>query len=192
VASPEAAKADPENRWLSHFTRQRHGFEVTRDSVLSAAGQLDHTVYGRSVDLFKVPFSKRRAVYGFVDRQNLPGTLQAFDFASPEQHSPGRFQTTVPQQSLFLLNSGFVTDAARAVAARTASGSAVVPTFTPADRVKLLYRAVLSRNPTKNEAELAVAFVAAAEADKPGLGKLGPWEQLAQVLLMSNEFAFVD
>jgi hypothetical protein len=188
ITSPEAAKADPENKWLSHFTRTRHGFEAMRDSVLSAAGTLDATVYGRSVDLFKLPVSRRRAVYGFIDRQNLPGTLQAFDFASPEQHTPQRFQTTVPQQSLFLLNSPFVADAARAVAAR----GEVAKATDPAERAKQIYRAVLSRSPTKGESALAVEFVTVAEKEKVGPGKLTAWEQLAQVLLMSNEFAFVD
>jgi hypothetical protein len=188
TTSPEAAKADPENKWLSHFPRTRHDFEAMRDSLLSAAGTLDRTVYGRSVDLFKTPVSKRRAVYGYVDRQNLPGTLQAFDFASPEQHTPQRFQTTVPQQSLFLLNSPFVADAARAVIAR----SDVAKATDPAEKVKQLYRVTLCRNPTKAESDLATAFVAEAAKETVTGGKLTAWEQLAQVLLMSNEFAFVD
>jgi mono/diheme cytochrome c family protein len=192
VTTPDAAKADPENKWLSHFTRTRHDFEAMRDSLLSAAGTLDRTVYGRSADLFKPPFSKRRAVYGSIDRQNLPGTLQAFDFASPEQHTPQRFQTTVPQQALFLLNSPFVADAARAVVARVQTAKALAPALSAEAEVTLLYRAVLSRSPTKEEAAMAVEFVTVAEKDKPGVGKLTAWEQLAQVLLMSNEFAFVD
>ena len=192
TTSPDAAKADPENKWLSHFPRTRLDFEAMRDSVLVAAGTLDRTVYGRAVDLFKPPFSPRRAVYGFVDRQNLPGTLQAFDFASPEQHTPQRFQTTVPQQALFLLNSPFVADAARAVVARVEASKSLAPPVSARGEVMLLYRAVLSRSPTTQEAELALAFLAEAEKEKIAPGKLTAWEQLAQVLLMSNEFAFVD
>jgi mono/diheme cytochrome c family protein len=192
VTSPEVAKTDPENKWLSHFTRTRHDFEAMRDSLLNAAGTLDATVYGRSADLFKPPFSKRRALYGYIDRQNLPGTLQAFDFASPEQHTPQRFQTTVPQQALFLLNSPFVADSARAVVARVEAAKALSPTLSAEAEVTLLYRAVLSRSPTKEETAVAVEFVAVAEKEKVEKGKLPAWEQLAQVLLMSNEFAFVD
>jgi hypothetical protein len=188
VPPPDLAKADPENKWLAYFPRTRHDFETMRDALLSAAGTLDSTVYGRPVDLFKPPFSKRRAVYGYIDRQNLPGTLQAFDFASPEQHTPVRFQTTVPQQALFLLNSPFVADAARAVIAR----SEVAKVTVPAERVKQVYRAVLSRSPTAKEVELATTFVSGAEKEPVTGGKLTAWEQLAQVLLMSNEFAFAD
>ena len=43
---------------------------------------------------------------------------------------------------------------------------------------------------------LAIQFVAAADAStkagKPGGQSLSGWEQLAQVLLMTNEFMFVD
>ncbi len=188
VTSPDAARLDPDNKWLSHQTRKRHDFEAMRDSLLAVSGQLDRTVYGRSVDLFKPPFSPRRAVYAYIDRQNLPGTFRAFDLASPEQHTPQRFVTTVPQQALFLLNSPFVSDAARAVVKR----DEVKKATDPAVRVTAVYRAVLSRPPTTEEAELAKAFIATAELSETKLGHLPAWEQLAQVLLLSNEFAFAD
>jgi mono/diheme cytochrome c family protein len=188
VTTAESARLDPDNRWLSHQNRKRHDFEAMRDSLLAVSGQLDRTVYGRSVDLFKPPFSPRRAVYAYIDRQNLPGTFRAFDLASPEQHTPQRFVTTVPQQALFLLNSPFVTDAARAVVKRPE----VVKATDPAAKVTAVYRAVLSRNPTAEEAELAKEFVTTAEQSETKLGQLPAWEQLAQVLLLSNEFAFAD
>ncbi|MEO2091385.1 MAG: DUF1553 domain-containing protein, partial [Gemmataceae bacterium] len=188
VTSPDAGRIDPDNRWLSHQNRKRHDFEVMRDSLLAVSGQLDRTVYGRSVDLFKPPFSPRRAVYAYIDRQNLPGTFRAFDLASPEQHTPQRFVTTVPQQALFLLNSPFVTDAARAVVKRDDVKTAT----DPAAKVMAVYRAVLSRSPTAEEAELAKTFVTTAEQSATKLGHLPAWEQLAQVLLLCNEFAFAD
>ena len=183
---------DPDNRLLARQNRRRLDFESMRDSVLSAAGRLDPAVGGRSVDLFKAPFSTRRTVYGFIDRQNLPGTMRAFDMASPDQHSPQRFQTTVPTQSLFLMNSPFVTEQARAVASRPD----VVSAKTTDERIARLYRAVLGRTPTTEELAIGREFVAepagwvarAAEAARP----FGRWPQYAQVLLLSNEFAFVD
>ena len=183
--SPAAYQADPENKWFARQNRRRLDFEATRDSLLVAAGRLDPAVGGRAVDLFKAPFTTRRSVYGLIDRTNFPGTLRAFDVASPDQHSPQRFQTTVPQQALFLLNSPFVTEQARALAARPDVAAAT----TPDDKVARLYRAALGRNPTPTEAALGRAFVAADA--KPAAG-FGPWDQYAQVLLLSNEFAFVD
>src|SRR5262249_6148115 len=80
---PAARAKDPENRWLWRQTRRRLDWEALRDTLLAVSGQLDATVGGRAVDLFTPPFSGRRTLYGFVDRQNLPGVLRAFDFASP-------------------------------------------------------------------------------------------------------------
>jgi hypothetical protein len=39
---------------------------------------------------------------------------------------------------------------------------------------------------------LAKQFLAATAGARPTAQQLGPWELLAQVLLLSNEFAFVD
>src|SRR5258708_35420364 len=100
------------------MNRPRLESEPLRDSLLFAAGQLDEAPGGPAVDLFKSPLSRRRTLYGFIDRQNLPGTLRTFDFASPDAHAPQRFSTTVPQQALFLLNSPFVQEQAKALAAR--------------------------------------------------------------------------
>ena len=54
-----------------------------RDSLLVAAGRLDLTLGGPSVQLTTAPFSTRRAVYGFIERQNLPAFFRTFDFANP-------------------------------------------------------------------------------------------------------------
>ncbi|QEL13603.1 PSD1 and planctomycete cytochrome C domain-containing protein [Limnoglobus roseus] len=183
VTTPAMTAADPENRLLGRFNRQRLDFEGLRDSLLSTAGTLDRSkIGGRSVDLFTAPFTPRRSVYGFVDRQNLAGTLRAFDFASPDQHTPQRFQTTVPQQALFLMNSPFIGEVAKGVGTKVSSAK------TTPENVTAVYRTVLSRNPTPAELALADEFL-----QTPGpKNALSPWEQLAQVLLLSNEFAFVD
>jgi len=185
-ADAAAIRADPENRWLARQTRQRLEFEPLRDSLLMVSGKLDTTIGGKAVDLFTQPFTKRRTVYGIIERQNLPGTFRAFDLASPDQHTPQRFQTTVPQQALFLMNNPFVAEQATATIARPEVSSEKDPT----QKVCKLYRAILSRNPTEEESEAALAFITATPATKPP--QLGAWEQLAQVLMLSNEFVFVD
>ena len=52
----------------------------------------------------------------------------------------------------------------------------------------ILYRLAYSRAPTPEEAALATEFV---KTPAEGSG-MSPWDQLAQVLLLGNEFAFVD
>ncbi len=191
VVSAELARVDPENRLLARMNCRRLDFEPMRDSLLLVAGQLDATPNGKPVDIFTEPFSHRRTIYGFIDRQNLPGTFRVFDFASPDQHSPQRFTTTVPQQALFLMNSPFVMEQARKLAARPDVAALEKPT----ERIAALIRLIHGRAATPDETALALAFLEQAE-EKPmptaPLASLSRWGQLAQVLLLSNEFAFVD
>jgi mono/diheme cytochrome c family protein len=185
-----AANADPANMLLSYQSKKRHDFETLRDSILFAAGALDETTYGRSVDLFATPFTTRRTLYGSIDRQNLPGTLRAFDFASPDQHVPQRFETTVPQQALYLMNAPFIVAQAKSLAAR----AEVVDKKGTDAKVESLFRLTLGRSPTTEEKAASVEFL----APKSGWdyfrpkGPATPLEQLAQVLLWSNEFAFAE
>ena len=187
----ETANAnDPENRLLSHQHRKRHDFETLRDSILATSGMLDRTTYGRSVELFTQPYTTRRTLYGSIDRQNLPGTFRAFDFASPDQHVPQRFRTTVPQQALYLMNAPFVVAQAKSLAARPE----VVKARGIDGKITSLFQLTLGRQPTTEELSAGVEFL----TPKPGWGFLRPnsattpLEQIAQVLLWSNEFAFAE
>jgi hypothetical protein len=190
------AKTDPDNRLLGRMTRRRLDFEAMRDSLLAVSGKLDSTMGGRSVDLTTSPFSGRRTVYGFIDRQNLPGLFRTFDFASPDTSSARRFATTVPQQALFLMNSPFVVEQVRHLVGH----QDVASLKNPEERIQLLYRRVYVRRADDEEVKLGMRFVEAAskaprEAVKPdriGAPELTPWERYAQVLLLANEFMFVD
>jgi hypothetical protein len=188
----ECRRIDPENRLLWHFNRQRLDMEAMRDSMLAVAGRLDPTLFGRAADIVGDPRCGRRTIYGLVDRQHLPGFHRAFDFANPDQSAERRPQTTVPQQALFAMNSPFMFEQARSLAARPQ----VAGKLSPADRVESLYEIVLGRRPDEAETEMALRFVNAAQADPAGRDakrtKLDPWAQYAQVLLASNEFLFVD
>jgi hypothetical protein len=53
-----------------------------------------------------------------------------------------------------------------------------------------MYRRVLSREPSSEERELALRFV--AEAQTTPTEKQSPWDRLAQTLLLTNEFWFAD
>ncbi len=133
------------------MNRRRLDLEALRDSLLVAAGRLDRTLGGPSVQLTEEPFPTRRTVYGFIDRQNLPDFFRTFDFASPDTHSPRRPFTTVPQQALFLMNSPFAMEQARYAAARE-----LVAGEDLADaRIRQLFRSVLGRDPSEDEAVAA-------------------------------------
>jgi hypothetical protein len=181
-AKPQAI--DPVNRLLAHQNRQRLDFEALRDSLLWAAGRLDEKQGGAAVEITTAPFSARRSVYGFIERQNLPGLFRTFDFASPDASTPQRHTTTVPQQALFLMNSPFVVEQAKALAARPD----VTARTTTEERIGYLYRLLYGRAPDAEEVGLGKRFVESAGTEKA----LSPWEKYCQVLLLSNEFDFVD
>lgn len=185
---PEAAAVDPENRLVWRMNRQRLEFEPLRDSLLAVAGRIDTTLAGRPIDLFATPFSTRRSVYGFIDRQSVPGVLRVFDFANPDASSEARPNTTVPQQALYLMNSPFVIEQAKQVAALPAIAGAADSTA----RAQAIYQQVLSRAAAPDELELALGYISNAEAHPNADTQLNPWERLAQVLLLTNEFTFVD
>lgn len=171
---------DTSNSLCWKYNRQRLEFEPLRDSMLFASAELDLAMGGKSVEITKEPFSKRRAVYGYIDRQDLPNLFRAFDFASPDQSSAKRTNTTVPQQMLFLMNSPFVIERAQEISARIPEASE------DTTKIQQLYQMVLARNP--NQAEQAVA----AKYVQQEAGNAGRWKNLAQILLQTNEFSFVD
>ncbi|WP_435011446.1 PSD1 and planctomycete cytochrome C domain-containing protein [Tundrisphaera lichenicola] len=179
--------ADPINRLLWRQNRRRLDFEALRDGVLAVAGQLDPTMGGRPVELFeRKSSSHRRTVYGYVDRYDLDPTYRTFDFPSPDISAPQRPTTTVPQQALFLMNSPFLLDQAKALANRPDLASKPLE-----DRVARLHLDLFGRGPEPREVELARQFVEACpKGDGPDAPS--PWEEYAQVLLLTNEFLFLD
>ena len=188
---PRLLQMDPDNRLLARMNRQRLDFEAMRDSLLAVAGRLDPAMGGRAVELTTAPFTTRRTVYGFIDRQNLPGLFRTFDFASPDTSTPQRYATTVPQQALFLMNSPFVIEQARHFLQRPD----VAGQTKDEAKIKRMYQLTYGRDADASEIALGLRFLAEArksdEAKKATL-PLSMWEQYAQVLLLSNEFAFVD
>lgn len=185
-ARPEGQRLDPENHWLWRANRRRLDFEALRDSLLAAGGHLDLAVGGRSVDLVKQPFTLRRTIYGYIDRQNLQSIYRTFDFASPDASSPGRHTTTIPQQALFMLNSPLVIEQARSLIAR----KEIAETTSPETRIERLHQLLFGRSPQPDEASLGLRFVRDEQGSQSPA--LSAWELYAQALLLSNEFAFAD
>ena len=173
---PDARVVDPENRLLWRQHRRRLDFESMRDAMLSVAGMLRPDLQGRPFDLEAGEMTPRRSIYGLVDRNNLPGLLRTFDFPSPDSSSPGRPQTTIPQQALFAMNSEFVKQVSDRLAHDVSEAAE-----SPSDRVRLLIERVDSRSPDPGEVERLEQFL----MDRP-------LSELCQALLMTNEFLFVD
>ena len=174
---------DPENRLLASMNPKRLGYEAMRDGMLQVSGELDPRMGGAPKPPGNKSLSTRRAVYGFIDRQNIAPVLNTFDFANPNIHSPQRLETTVPQQALFALNDPFVLARTKRLAE---SARKQFPAPVQAEKIaQFLYRKILSRNPRPGELTTVVSFL----TPQVTVQKM---EDLAQTLLVSNEFFFID
>ena len=182
---------DPENRLLGRRDRRRLDAESLRDAMLSLSGELDATRGGSTMTItgrLFVPYEssslpvdpwRRRAVYLPIYRgTTLPDVLDVFDGAPPGLVTGRRSATIVPTQALFLLNSPFVLDRARAVATSLAGRA----DLDDRGRLALLYRKLFCRPPSDAEVRRALEFVGAA----------GAWTELVQALFSSNEFLFLE
>ncbi|MFN0218436.1 MAG: PSD1 and planctomycete cytochrome C domain-containing protein, partial [Hyphomicrobium sp.] len=156
-----AEKVDPSNQLLWRMNRRRLDFEAMRDSLLAVSGKLDLLAGGPAVEITTDPPATRRTVYGFVERQNLPGLFRTFDFASPDATSPQRFHTTVPQQALYLMNSPFVVQQAKALLER---GDVKAARDDDA-KLRRLHQAAFQRAPDADELRLAREFLRAQPAE---------------------------
>jgi hypothetical protein len=185
---PDARTIDPDNRLLWRAQRRRLDLEAMRDGLLAMSGRLSPTMYGRPANVATDPMNPRRTVYGLVDRQDVPGMYRAFDFASPDQTAERRPNTTTPQQALFAMNAPFVAQQARDVVSRPE----VAASTTDRERVSALYEIILLREPNASESSRMESFLQGVAKEPAAEGKLAPLEQLAQVLLLTNEAMFVD
>jgi len=213
--NPRYAIKDPQNRLLWRANIRRLEFEAVRDSLLAIGGELNLAMGGKPVNLGEAPYSTRRTIYGYIDRRNLPEVYTQFDFANPDIETGKRYQTIVPQQALFMMNSPLVVELARNLVERSEFQNLADDEA----RVKMLYKAVYQREPTATEVKLAIQFIEASpeperiqtarlsaeqlrekkRKEKRGRGAmslanipaselkpLGAWEKYAHALLQAN------
>jgi len=178
-------EVDPDNRLLWRMNRRRLDVEAWRDALLAVSEKLDRSIGGPSIDLDSSG-NHRRTIYAKISRHNLNGLLRLFDFPDANITSERRSETTVPQQQLFVLNSQFMIQQSKAVAARFFTDSKQPV----ADQIHNAFQSLYGRPASDLEIELGSAFLANVSADADQ--KLSRTEQYAQVLLGANEFVFVD
>lgn len=149
------AQLDPNNRLLWRANIQRVEFETLRDSLLAIGGGLDTNLYGRPIDLERNPDSARRTIYGVVDRSDLLDAFVNFDFANPDMVNGRRYETTVPQQALFLMNSPVVVEQAKKLVAE----DQFLACPSSADKIGFLYTRIYQRLPKPEEIQLGLDFI---------------------------------
>lgn len=183
---PQCVEIDPENTLLWKMSRRRLEFESLRDSMLAVSQQLDSRMHGKPENLFGATLSRRKTIYGVIDRQNLPGIYRVFDLPNPDQSSAKRIRTTVPQQSLFMINSPFVVAQANHLIQNVANDHE-----SQFEKIRQLYRTLFQREPTSLEIEVGSQYIQSAQLSHTP-DNLAPLVRYAQLLLCTNEFEFID
>ena len=200
-APPPAGLAkDRDNRLWWRWPMRRLEAEVIRDSMLFAAGQLDPKAYGPYVPTKQtaigeviadeqVPGALRRSVYLQQRRSQTLSLLKVFDAPSVAIICTTRPSSTVPLQSLALLNSDFAVARAEAFAKRLMAetdGSAQ-------ELVRHAWRIAMGRSPTDTEARVAEEFIETQRGQYAG-EDAERWAaaDFCQMLLASNSFLYVE
>ncbi|MFM7843219.1 MAG: DUF1553 domain-containing protein, partial [Planctomycetota bacterium] len=200
VVDATTARRDPSNRLYSRFPLVRLDAEAIRDRLLAASDELDLRLGGSYVPTARngdgevrvdesIAGARRRALYLYQRRTQQLSFLSVFDAPSIVFLSTQRNRSTTPLQSLAQWNSEFVLQRAASLAPLVAQDDLELD-----ERLQLLYERALGRHATADELRLGRdglgELMAAHSSD--AAGRLAAWRDLAQVLLMSNEFLYLD
>ncbi len=195
---------DPENVWLWRMSPRRLDAEAIRDAMLATAGKLDlKPPVGSAVansgegytggierggQLAEQRFNCR-SVYLPAIRGRVFESLAEFDGVDGSVVTGQRSETTVPSQSLYLLNSPYVLGLANSAAQRLMKEASE-----PTDRIDLAYQRWFGRSPSDTERNGALAFLdryrdkAKNDGRSAGGPEVAAWTAFCQSLWASGEF----
>ncbi len=201
--------ADPNNLLLGAWRPRRHEGEVVRDSALAVAGKLNLQMFGQPIPVTRHstglvtvadnPQGSRRSVYLIVRRSQPVTLLELFDTPRMEVNCTRRNESIVVTQALTMLNSKFIETMSQSLASRLI---AAVPSDGDA-RIDSAFRLVYGRLPRQQERQSVSSFLQkltatelAQKANNPTVAEQSAaersaWNQLAIILLNSNEFLYI-
>lgn len=190
---------DPDNRLLAKFPLRRLDAEAIRDAMLHIAGELDYKTGGPYVPSKrtdegaveveeKSAGAHRRSVYLQQRRTQVVTFLQLFDAPSMVTTCGIRSPTTVPLQSLALLNSGFARDRSKSLATRLVKEAGT----DPGKQLEYAYRLICGRSPLKDELIHCLAFLAKQKEVYTEDKEHRSLVDLCQMLFASSAFMYVE
>jgi hypothetical protein len=197
----ELASIDPDDRLLARFPVRRLDAEAVRDAMLQISGELDATSGGPAVPSKRTaegivviedatPGAFKRSLYLQQRRTQVVTFLQLFDAPSIVTTCGTRSPSTVPLQSLALLNSEFARGRSKTFATRlaTEAGNSLNK------QLDLAYQLTCARLPTSEERSLCETFLTAQQQvyAKEKDAENRAWIDLCQMLLSSNAFLYVE
>ncbi len=199
--SKQAFAVDPENRLLWRHTIQRLDAESLRDAILATSGGLERTFGGPYVpttrdDLGEViavdhsANANRRSLYLQQRRTQTLSFLNLFDSPTMVFNCVQRPASTMPLQSLSLLNSAFMIAESQRFAARLVREAGDAPDA----RIAHAFVLALGCEPSAIEKQSAIDFIKlqceAYAGQNDGDAKV--WRDFCQMLLSSNTFLYVE
>ncbi len=172
LVTPEGLRKDPENYWWARGPRFRLDAEVIRDVMLRSSGLLTTRLGGPSVyppqpaSVTALAWGNtkwntstgadrfRRSLYTFNKRTSPFAAYTMFDGPTGENCMVRRNRSNTPLQALTLLNDEMFLEMARAMAARIKQAEF----DTDEERLRLLFRQLLTRPPSAEELAVIAAF----------------------------------
>lgn len=198
--------ADPSNRLFWRFNMRRLSSEEVRDSMLAVTGELNLQQGGPSV---YVPIAQevlqgqsrpgagwgqsppdqaaRRSIYIHVKRSLLVPILEMHDQADTDSSCPVRYVTTVPTQSLGMLNGPFTNARAKELARRLRREA-------PGNRQQQVRRAIrltTGRWPDPNEVQDDIRLLESL-VEQHQLSDDAALTAYCLLALNTNEFVYLD
>ena len=129
-----------------------------------------------------------RSVYLPIVRDEVPRSLDVFDFAEPTMVVGKRESSNTPNQSLYLMNNPFVIAQSEALARR-----AIKTKRTNSDRIQEVFLLTFGRPATRGERQAMAIFINRFQPDpnvkEPGVQK---FSVLCQGLFAAAEFRYLD
>ena len=206
LATEKALIIDPNNHLLWRYPIRRLDAESIRDAQLAISGELDLTLGGPYVATTRNgtaevivpedrPGAHRRSIYLQQRRTQGLSLLSVFDAPAMVVNCTRRPVTTMPLQSLTLLNSEFIVKRGEQFAVRTQqeSGDGLEA------KVQRAFRLAVGRDSTDQELADSVKFIEsqrlqyAAEgiADDEHVSQRA-WSDFCQLLLASSPCLYVE
>jgi hypothetical protein len=190
---PEYLTADPSDKLLWRKAPLRLEAETIRDSMLEVSGLLSNEMFGKQEPIKRGPDGQwmeddkkgagqtRRSIYLAQTRTRWVNFLHVLDCPDmTSDHQDERFRSSLPTQSLALMNSQLVMRASKALTDKVLEQT----NNNPDAAVTLAFEEMYNRPPTAREAELAKKSMTAESDAREGL------RLFVQAMFGANNFLY--
>lgn len=203
----DAGKIDQRNTFLWRFPYQRLDAEPIRDAILAANGTLNLKLGGPGIypkigaevlasqsrpgngwGNSPPDEAARRTAFIFVKRSLIVPFMELMDLPDTTTACEQRNISTIPTQSLTLMNSEFMQEQAKLFAERLRRESGT----DPAAQISLAYRLAIGRAPSSDELDQGLKFLQHRLASTNATEANQALSAFCLVLYNLNEFFYID